>query len=391
RKFVLGTNFRSTRQILSVAKGVIERNRKRVVKQMSFGFAAEGEPAIIHEARNEPDEAQWVATRIEEWADRQAEQGTDELARPKYRCQAVLARSGRLLDAVGEALKQRGIPYRLMTNRGYLEDRAVKAILAACRCAVSPARPFALMMTLRCFFPGLTRSRLRSVAETAAAAPDWADTDRTASGVEGAGAKGSAPPSLLEGVPAEVGNVLAVIKQVMDYPAGPDCATKAVDALLPLVRVHPEADEPHEHDPSALDDLLLAALEYDQRAGQSGSVIDFLGSLALQSNDPDIHPDGDEVRLMTLHSAKGLEFEAVYLIGVREWIVPLLLPGGPLDPRTDDDQLEEERRLFYVGMTRASRKLVVTWPEMNVTRAGGVARSVRSRFLAELGEPVRWV
>ncbi|MGI6737577.1 MAG: ATP-dependent helicase [Anaerovoracaceae bacterium] len=354
----LEQNYRSTGNILAAAHSVITHNRGRKDKKL-WTTAEDGRPITYARLDSEKEEARYVAQEVTLLHDGQR----------RYADFAVLYRTNAQSRTFEEAFSARGIPYRVVGGTRYYERREIKDMLSYMRLVQNPADDLSLLRILNEPKRGIG-------AKTQEKLTAWA-------GVRG-------------------DNLFALLSDAEVQASLSAKARRAVQSLLELLRhYHEERDNLRVSD--IYDGLLtgtgyLAALEaagtveaegrienllefksviYEDEAKGEITLSEFLEQIALLSDIDNHDPSEDAVTLMTLHSAKGLEFPVVFLAGMEDG----LFPGW----RSMDDprRLEEERRLCYVGMTRARERLILTGAAYRVLYgSGGYTRE--STFLHEV-------
>ena len=367
----LEQNYRSTRVILDAANAVISRNLHRKEKTLRTENAG-GDPVTGVEAGNETDEARWIVEEIEHRM----------LAEPEldHRDFAVLYRTNAQARALEDRFWRRGLPYQIVGGVRFYERREIQDVLAYLRLIANPRDVDAFERVVNYPRRGVGNVSLRrlfgfaldegigplAAAERAAEVPGLS---RTARG------------GLID---------LAALVRRYSVLAATQTVGELLEALireLELTRLlraeGPEGDDRAENvrelvaAASQFESESLPDLEDDERDAFTDLGL-FLQHVALVA-DVDRHdPGADAVTLMTLHSSKGLEFPVVFISGMEEGLFPLA--------RAYDEErlLEEERRLFYVGLTRARRKVYLTWARSR-RRAGDVSWSSPSSFL----DPIR--
>jgi len=349
----LEENYRSRPAILDAASGLVAHNEKRKGKTLRAVKAA-GDPVRLHQAGDEFQEAAWVVSRISGRRDGRA---------------AVLYRMNSQSRLFEEALMRAGVPYEVWGGVGFYERREVKDLLAYLRLVANPRDPLALRRVVNVPPRGIgdrTVQELERVARERRI-PIW-DALAVVEGEALLPARATQPlrrfREMLEALRAEapslgLKNLLTRILEVTGYAAA-----------LAQEDSHESQDRLEN-----LAELLSAAADYEAR-DDSPSLSGFLDRVSLLS-DVDKAKDDAPVVLMTLHSAKGLEFDAIFLVGLEEGLVPHArsLARG--------DALEEERRLCYVGMTRARERLHLTWAQSRSV-FGQRRLSEPSRFLLEI-------
>ncbi len=360
---LLEQNYRSTQRILSAANAVIAHNLGRKPKNL-WTDQAGGEPIVRFCASDEYEEARWVVREAYRLHD-------DEQCR--WDEMAVFYRTNAQSRAVEEVLMEAGVPYQLIGGTRFYDRREVKDALAYLRVAVNPGDAVSLLRALNTPKRGVGEG---STAKLSA----WADAhrltvaDALAQAPE-AGVKGRA----LSGINAFLKVIAEARERLDDGPAAVLEHLLETSGYLDQLEAEAASETTGDTEVSVqaqgrlenLDELISAA-------SQSDSVSDFLESVSLVS-DTDGMADDSMVTLMTLHSAKGLEYPVVFLIGMEEGIFP------HIRSLTEPDELEEERRLAYVGITRARQRLYLThaWRR---TLHGATMYNAPSRFLEEIPE-----
>jgi DNA helicase-2/ATP-dependent DNA helicase PcrA len=350
----LEENYRSRPAILDAASGLVAHNEKRKGKTLRAVKTA-GDPVRLHQAGDEFQEAAWVVSRIS---------GRRDAGRS-----AVLYRMNSQSRLFEEALMRAGVPYEVWGGVGFYERREVKDLLAYLRLIANPRDPMALRRVVNVPPRGIGD---RTVQEL-----DRVARERGTSTWEAL--------AIVEGealLPARATQPLRRFREMLEALRAEAPSLGLKDLLTRVLEVTGYAaalarEESHESQDRLenLAELLSAAADYQARE-DSPSLAGFLDRVSLLS-DVDKAKDDAPVILMTLHSAKGLEFDAIFLVGLEEGLVPHArsLARG--------DALEEERRLCYVGMTRARERLHLTWAQSRSV-FGQRRLSEPSRFLLEI-------
>jgi DNA helicase-2/ATP-dependent DNA helicase PcrA len=354
----LEQNYRSTGRILEIAGAVIARNQARRDKGL-WTENAPGEPARLFRARDEAEEALWVARTV-------AELRAEGLPLDGV---AVLYRTNAQSRVLEDAFRAAGLPYRIVGSVRFYERKEVKDALAYLRLASNPADDLAFRRALGVPPRGVGRATVARLEELAAATgrPLLDTAARAAPELGGRAGRALAEFARL------IGQLAAVV--AAPGPLGPRVARVIEDAGL-REALRREGTAEAEVRLENLGELIAAAEQF--AAGPGGDdLAAFLDSIALISDVDELQEAHAAATLMTLHSAKGLEFPAVFLTGLEEGVFP---HGRALD---DAEAIEEERRLAYVGLTRAKRRLFLSYAVER--RLGGYA-GVRepSRFLLEM-------
>jgi DNA helicase-2/ATP-dependent DNA helicase PcrA len=354
----LEQNYRSTKRILAVAAGVIAHNVQRKDKTL-WTENPEGEPARVYRAWDEHEEASFVA---------QASLGLRGEGVP-WDGIAVFYRTNAQSRVLEDALRRARIPYVIVGGVRFYERKEIKDTLAYLRLIVNPADDVAFRRAIGAPARGIGPTTLARLDEEAArqtrpllalAASPPAD------------ARGKARAALAD-FAALIGR-LAGQRAEMAPPAFMDLVLDQSGYREALrAERSPEAEARLEN----LEELIAAAEDYTH-TDAAPALEGFLDSIALMSDVDELKDADSRVTLMTLHSAKGLEFPVVFLTGLEEGVFP------HARSLSDPDEVEEERRLCYVGVTRAKERLVLSWALHRRVHGYGVGEP--SRFLREMPE-----
>jgi DNA helicase-2/ATP-dependent DNA helicase PcrA len=368
---VLEQNYRSTQRILRAANQVIARNTSRRPKNL-WSEAGDGELIEGYVADNEHDEAAWVAEQIDALTD-------EGKAQPKDI--AVFYRTNNASRVFEEVFIRVGMPYKVVGGVRFYERREVRDALAYLKVIANPADVVSLRRVLN--------TPKRGIGERAEACVEQlADRDRIAFATalrRAADAPGLATRSLK--AIEEFVALLEEFEQLVETGSGPAALLESVlDRTGYLAELEASTDPQDEGRVDNLNELISVAAEFEA-ATPGGTVTDFLEQVSLVADADQIPVTGEDagvVTMMTLHTAKGLEFPVVFLTGLEDGVFPHLRALG--DPR----ELEEERRLAYVGITRAQQRLFLSRATVR-TSWGQPAYNPPSRFLDELpGDTVHW-
>ncbi len=365
----LQTNYRSTGAILEAANRLIACNVGRHEKTLRAVLEAGDSPRVV----GQPDEEAEAAFTAQDIAARLAAG-----ARPAEF--AVLLRTAVQARPFETALRAAQVPYRLVGGPSFYDRKEVRDVLAYLRLLVNPDDETALLRIANCPPRGLGKASLdRLVADATAAGRPVAETFDRAEAVEGV------PP-----VAAQAARELrATLRTLAGRAAGATDLVALVREVLAAVDYRAELErcptpEEREDRRAGVSEVLNVA-ESLQRRGVT-RLQDLLDRLTLAEQDErTAEPTGERVLLMTLHAAKGLEWPRVYLAGCEETLLPH-------QKAIDLDAVPEERRLMYVGITRAQRQLTLTWAATR-SRYGSRSPTYPSRFLYEaIGQapPAQW-
>jgi len=360
----LEQNYRSSGNILAAANAVIGHNPERLGKQL-WTADGEGELIDLYAAYNEVDEARFVVERIRAHVSDGGHAAE---------C-AILYRSNAQSRAMEEQLQMTGMPYRVYGGQRFFERMEIKDAMAYLRLVANRDDDAAFERAVNTPTRGIgdrTLDEVRRVAR-ANAISLWRATEQLADGSALAGRARNAIKGFLE--------LIAVLAQAT--PTLP--LHEQFDHVLERsgLRAHYTAESKGQLDSRTdnLDELVSVASRFERRddeASESMSeLVAFLAYAALEAGEGQAQDGEDGVQLMTLHSAKGLEFPLVFLVGLEEGLFP--------SNRSSEEsgRLEEERRLAYVGLTRARQKLTLSYAESR--RLHGMEMiGMPSRFLREI-------
>ncbi len=343
----LEDNYRSTEAILRFANAVIAKNALRLEKTLR-PVRRGGEPVRLYRAGDAREEARFVA---------------EEIARlgPPFDRVAVLYRTNAQSRLLEQALASRGLPVRVVGGVGFFERAEVKDLLAYARVSLNPLDAVSLKRVLNTPPRGIGPATVAKVEALARekGLPFW--------------------EALREGAvllprPEPVRHFLALLEELQDLAL--DSAEAFFRHLLSATEYPAYLKEAY---PEDAEDRLENVEELLRAAREAESLPDFLDKVALTARAEEPGEAQGKVSLMTLHNAKGLEFPVVFLVGVEEGLLPHRSSVSTLEG------LEEERRLFYVGVTRAQERLYLSYAEEREVY-GRLEATRPSRFLEEVEE-----
>ena len=360
---LLEQNYRSTQNILAAANAVVAQNQGRKPKNLWSDQGA-GPPIVGYVADNEHDEAAFVAEEVDRLSD--AGQATPGQVAVFYRTNA----QSRVFE---EVFIRVGLPYRVVGGVRFYERREVRDLLAYLRLIANPADEVSLRRVLN-----TPRRGIGERAEEYVAA--YAQRERITF-AQALGRPADVPGLAARSAAAIAGfnALMAGLRELAETGPVADLAEAVLDRTGYIEALESSSDLQDASRVENLEELVSVAREFDGSRDE-GTLPEFLEQVSLVA-DADEIPDGEEhgglVTLMTLHTAKGLEFPVVFLTGLEEEVFP------HQRSLTNKKELEEERRLAYVGITRAMERLYLTWA-VRRNWYGRPSFHDRSRFLAEI-------
>lgn len=359
----LEQNYRSTGHILSAANELISNNDNRLGKNL-WTSSGNGDPVEIYSAFNELDEARFVAAQIQQWKE---DEGS-------YSECAVLYRSNSQSRVIEEALIQANIPYRIYGGMRFFERQEIKDALAYLRLIANRQDDAAFERVVNTPPRGIgdrTLDTIRQITRTRSITL-WQAVQVALNEEQLSGRSASALLRFVELINA------------MDEETSEMALAEQTDFVIKKSGLYEmykqEKGEKGEVRIENLEELVTATKQFTppEEAEELTPLTAFLTHASLEAGEAQASPHQEYVELMTLHSAKGLEFPRVFMVGVEEGIFPSGMSF-------DEGRLQEERRLAYVGITRAKRKLTISYAELR-RLYGKEERHIPSRFITELPE-----
>ncbi|OBZ33307.1 DNA helicase PcrA [Megasphaera sp. DISK 18] len=357
----LEQNYRSTKTILNAANAVIDNNESRPRKTL-WTENPSGNKVIHYQAQTEHDEADYIAGAI---------YNRHEISHEPYGDMAILIRTNAQSRVLEEKLMRYAIPYTMVGGTKFYDRKEIKDVLAYLRLLYNPEDSLSLTRIINVPKRNIGATTMEHVAAYA----------------EGEGISLFEALSSPDAIPVtkraqtSLENFAAMIFDLLNEIDGLDVLS-LIEKVIKDTGYGEMLDKEAEHDPQGVSrkenvgEFLSVAKDY-MDSNPDGNLQDFLENVALVSDVDDFESSESKVTLMTLHAAKGLEFPVVFLAGLDEGLFP--------HSRTlmDPEQIEEERRLAYVGITRAERQLYVT-NAVTRTMYGRISAYMPSRFLGEI-------
>jgi DNA helicase-2/ATP-dependent DNA helicase PcrA len=359
----LEQNYRSTESILQAANQVVQNNPCRKEKAL-WTDRGQGEKIGYYQGFDEQEEARFVAQQIQEWAVKQG---------GSYSEVAVLYRTNVQSRAFEEWFRRLDIPYQIIGGLGFYERKEIKDVMAYLRVLANPDDRVAFERVINVPKRGVGEA---SLTKLMAVLPEFNNSL----------AAGLANLAAIPGIPGKAKEGLLTFQQMMaklreDLPAL--TISEMVQEILEVsgywFELKNSKDPQDQGRLENIQEFLSVTKDYD-RTNPQGSLEDFLSGLALYTDLDGVDKEtSNVVMLMTLHTAKGLEFPLVFLVGLEEGVFP------HIRSLEEPDELEEERRLCYVGITRAMDKLFLTHAQSRMLY-GRWNSYLPSRFLKEVPE-----
>ncbi|MCI0565825.1 UvrD-helicase domain-containing protein [bacterium] len=342
---LLEENYRSTRTILSAANEIIKKNTLRKEKNL-FTRGAEGEKISLFGAYDETEEAEYVAEKIK---------NIKKGARGNI---AVLFRANFQSRALEEAMLSNNVPYELIGTR-FFERREIKDALSFIRAAQNRENILDFGRIINVPPRGIGKTTLEKVL---------------------AGGFGSLPARTREKI-TEFEKILSDIGTMLEKEP-PSAITRFALRRSGILGMYRKENEEERERLENLEELVTVAAKYDSYPREE-ALAAFLSDAALASDQDDLRKGGEAVKLMTVHASKGLEFGHVFITGLEQGLFPHDSFGFGGDGSVD--RAEEERRLFYVALTRAARRVYLTFASTR-TIFGSKRANAPSEFLSDISE-----
>ncbi len=351
----LEENFRSTPEVLFLADQVIRQNTLRKEKRL---FTAKA-PGSLPELYEYPDEYQ--ETRgIMQWIEQLHTEGYE------YRQMAIFYRINSMSRVLEEAFRRSAIPYQIVHGLEFFQRAEIKDLLAYLRFLVNPSDQISLKRIINQPTRGIGQTSINRLFDYCSSSGK--DIGQVLCDVEAV----STLPAAAKVKIRKFAELIDSLRKMLEEPV--QAILEAVYEKTGLAEAL--AAENSEEKTANVDELINSAAEYD-RETESPSLADYLQRIALISDADSYDEQAGAVSVMTLHAAKGLEFPAVAIIGVEDGLIPHV---RSID---NDREIEEERRLLFVGITRAQQKLTLSFAR-NRTMHGTPLATIRSQFLRGL-------
>ncbi|SEU15536.1 DNA helicase PcrA [Paenibacillus sp. NFR01] len=368
KTIMLEQNYRSTSTILNAANGVIALNTGRKPKKL-WTDSEEGPKIKVFRGDSEHDEGYFVTGEIS----RGVKQGQ------RYQDHAILYRTNAQSRVIEEILIKSDIPYQIVGGIKFYDRKEIKDLLAYLRLLSNPDDDISLVRIINVPKRGLGDTTVAKLA--VAAAERGVSIFRVLQTVDDLGFAGRTRNALVEFY-----DMIEALHRMVEFLS----VTELTEKVLELSQYKLELQNENTLESRArlenIDEFLSVTMEFEKN-NEDKSLVSFLTDLALiadidSMNDTEEETQNDAVVLMTMHSAKGLEFPNVFIIGMEEGVFPHSRAF------MDNEELEEERRLAYVGITRAEKQLFLSCARMR-TLFGRTTQNQPSRFLEEIPEELK--
>ncbi len=366
--FKLEQNYRSTQNIVNAANSIIARNDKQIKKQV-FSEKDEGQKINLIQAHSDVDEGFIIINDINE---------TRLRHHYDYQDFAILYRTNAQSRIFEEALRKKNIPYKIYGGLSFYQRKEIKDLLAYLRITINPRDNEALKRIINYPARGIGKTTLEKIEQLANQneVSLWEVITNPAlpnAGINsGTLKKLSSFTRLISGFISQAPNMSA-------FNITNEIATQSGI----MKELHQEKSHENQTRIENLEELFNAIQEFSenrQESGQNNSLVDFLEEVSLLTDqDTDKPDDINKVTLMTIHAAKGLEFKNVYIVGIEEGLFPSSMASS------SESGIEEERRLFYVALTRAEERATLTFSRSRY-KYGDLTFSRPSRFLGEINQ-----
>ena len=356
----LERNYRSTKRILHVADRLISHNVKRKVKGL-YTENSEGTPVRLATYPDHREEAQGIAAQIEE---------AIRSGRRRPRDFAVFYRINALSLPFELALRDHGVPYQMVQGLEFFHRKEIKDVLAYLQLLNNPRDDNALLRVINTPARGIGKTTLDRLGSHAARGGlTMLEAARQCEHVE----------TINKRAKGFIGKFVALVDRLARVAGGPleEVFGHVLSETGYASRLEKSENVEDQDRLANIEELLTVAREFDERGGGERPLEEFLEEISLAGETDDWEAENDRVTLMTLHASKGLEFPCVYMVAVEESLLP------HERSRDRQDQLEEERRLMFVGITRAQEQLQISMAAYRDFR-GQRKMTIPSQFLMEL-------
>lgn len=366
RLFKLEQNYRSTQTIVNAANSLIAKNRNRIRKNV-FSRLSVGDPIKVISNYSDYEEGDFVARSIKNVVDRRY---------AAYEDIAILYRTNSQSRVIEEALRSKSIPYKIYGGLSFYQRKEIKDIIAYLRLTINPSDEEALKRVINFPARGIGDTTQQKLFAAIHENPQIPALDIVA-------APASFNLPVNKGTAAKLENFAEIIRKFVDMAADSDAYGLTEQVILEsgiMADVTSDTSVENLSRKDNINEFLNAVHEFcDKRVNEGNndvSINDFLSEVSLLTDQDNSNEIPDAVTLMTVHASKGLEFAHVYIVGMEENLFPSMMVET-------ERELEEERRLFYVAITRAKERCTITYAKSRF-RNGQTQFSNPSRFLYDI-------
>ncbi|WP_439628036.1 UvrD-helicase domain-containing protein [Gemmata sp.] len=359
RVITLNKNYRSTKTILHAASTVIDHNKQRKKKSLVTDNP-QGEPVRVVTFDNGLDEAEGVVVRIKEAV---------TAGRFKFRDHAIFLRINALTRTLESAFVKHGVPFQIVKGLAFFDRKENKDVLAYLRLLANPADTVSFLRVVNEPPRGIGKVSLDKL-QSVAADREMTLMDAAAQVAKLTDIKGKASTGL-----RDFHKLITELRNRLDLPPH-ELIALVLEKSGYSASLRESGEEDDAERLANVEELVTAAKQFHDQSPES-TIVDFLEQITLASDVDGWDEQADHVSVMTLHASKGLEFPVVYVMAVEEGLLPHERSMGR------EDEIEEERRLCFVGMTRAMKELYLTHARLREFR-GQMNYAIESSFLREL-------
>jgi DNA helicase-2/ATP-dependent DNA helicase PcrA len=361
--FKLEQNYRSTKKILSLADEVIKNNKRQIPKTL-FTKNDEGEKVILYEVLSDKDESQLIVKQIV---------NESRHLKLNFKDFVVLYRTNAQSRTIEDGLRKNSIPYIIVGGVKFYQRKEIKDVIAYLKILVNPKDDEAMtrVLLLREGIGEQTLDRLKRFSKE-----NNLSLCEALFGISERKDESAVRQTRINAELVKLANLIEKYRQVKEEFSPSELARSIVDEIGIIRLYRNEGTEEAMERMYNIQELLSGISEYADTA-EKPTLEGFLQEVSLVSDIDTYDDKKNAVTLMTIHSAKGLEYPVVFITGLEEGLFPLI------SSTLSQEELEEERRLFYVAVTRAMKKLFMTYA-LTRYRFGTMTYQMKSRFLNEL-------
>ena len=363
KEFKLERNYRSTGNILTAANALIVHNKERKNKKLWTEEGSGSAISIKHHKTSEA-EAYWIGSRIKS--------DMREIRELKYGDIGVLVRTNSLISELENIFAEMNIPVRVSGGQSFFDRREVRDILCYLKTLLNSHDDVSLLRIINTPRRGIGRTTIEKLRK---------DADERNTSLYEAIEHMSGLDSPLQDRTKE--NLKAFMAKLSEWKASSASPDNLIRRIVNDINYQGMLSEEYPDSPKTVDykmrsiEILENRLKRYLEMNEGAALKDYLNAVAIVGDEKE--DDGNKVNLMTMHASKGLEFRIVYLAGIEDDVIP---SSRALEENAKN--IDEERRLFYVAITRAREKLVINYADTRISREGEEKMVLPSRFLEEI-------